>query len=180
MPSACVVEMSHTMSLMHDELPCKDNDDLCLGKPMNHKVYGGNVTILAGDALLEFAFEHMATTTMGAPSGRVVRAVGELAKSIGSKGLVAGQVVDICLEGLKDVRLEHLEFIHIHKTTALLEAAVVLRAIVGGRSNEEIKELRKFERCDGLLFQVVDDILNVTKPPKSWGRLLAMIWWPIC
>ncbi len=170
MPAACAVEMIHTMSLMHDDLPCMDNDDLRRGKPTNHKVYGENVAILAGDALLAFAFEHMATATVGVTPGRLVRAVGELAKSIGSEGLVAGQVVDICSEGLKDVGLEHLEFIHIHKTAALLEAAVVLGAIVGGGSNEEIEKLRKFARCIGLLFQVVDDILDVTKSSQELGK----------
>nr|CAN78430.1 hypothetical protein VITISV_032031 [Vitis vinifera] len=170
MPAACAVEMIHTMSLMHDDLPCMDNDDLRRGKPTNHKVFGENVAILAGDALLAFAFEHMATATVGVPPGWIVRAVGELAKSIGSEGLVAGQVVDICSEGLKDVGLEHLEYIHVHKTAALLEGAVVLGAILGGGSNEEIEKLRKFARCIGLLFQVVDDILDVTKSSQELGK----------
>lgn len=170
MPAACAVEMIHTMSLMHDDLPCMDNDDLRRGKPTNHKVFGENVAILAGDALLAFAFEHMATATVGVPPGRIVRAVGELAKSIGSEGLVAGQIVDMSSEGLQDVGLEHLEFIHVHKTAALLEAAVVLGAIIGGGSNDEIENLRKFARCIGLLFQVVDDILDVTKSSQELGK----------
>ena len=170
MPAACAVEMIHTMSLIHDDLPCMDNDDLRRGKPTNHKVFGEDVAVLAGDALLAFAFEHIAVSTVGVPPARVIRAVGELARSIGTEGLVAGQVVDICSEGLTDVGLEHLEFIHLHKTAALLEAAVVLGAILGGGSHEEVEKLRNFARYIGLLFQVVDDILDVTKSSQELGK----------
>ncbi|AEE86705.1 Heterodimeric geranylgeranyl pyrophosphate synthase large subunit 1 [Arabidopsis thaliana] len=174
MPAACAVEMIHTMSLIHDDLPCMDNDDLRRGKPTNHKVFGEDVAVLAGDALLSFAFEHLASATSSdvVSPVRVVRAVGELAKAIGTEGLVAGQVVDISSEGLdlNDVGLEHLEFIHLHKTAALLEASAVLGAIVGGGSDDEIERLRKFARCIGLLFQVVDDILDVTKSSKELGK----------
>ncbi|XP_047323327.1 geranylgeranyl pyrophosphate synthase, chloroplastic-like [Impatiens glandulifera] len=169
-PAACAVEMIHTMSLIHDDLPCMDNDDLRRGKPTNHKVFGEDIAVLAGDALLSFAFEILVTGTEGVPSKKIVRAVGELAKSVGSEGLVAGQVVDICSEGVKDVGLEQLEFIHIHKTAVLLEAAVVIGAIVGGGSDEEIEKLRKFARCIGLLFQVVDDILDVTMSSEELGK----------
>ncbi|XP_044506506.1 geranylgeranyl pyrophosphate synthase, chloroplastic-like [Mangifera indica] len=170
MPAACAIEMIHTMSLIHDDLPCMDNDDLRRGKPTNHKVFGEDVAVLAGDALLAFAFEHMAVSTVGIPPSRVVKVVGELAKSIGSEGLVAGQVVDLNSEGLKEVGLDHLEFIHQHKTAALLEAAVVLGAILGGGSDDEVEKLRTFARCIGLLFQVVDDILDVTKSSQELGK----------
>ncbi|KAK4426859.1 Geranylgeranyl pyrophosphate synthase, chloroplastic [Sesamum alatum] len=170
MPAACAVEMIHTMSLMHDDLPCMDNDDLRRGKPTNHKIFGEDVAVLAGDALLAFSFEHVATATKGVNSDRIVRVIGELAKCIGSEGLVAGQVVDICSEGLSEVGLDHLEFIHLHKTAALLEGSVVLGAILGGANDEEIDRLRKFARCIGLLFQVVDDILDVTKSSQELGK----------
>ncbi|KAL2551833.1 Heterodimeric geranylgeranyl pyrophosphate synthase large subunit 1 [Forsythia ovata] len=170
MPAACAVEMIHTMSLMHDDLPFMDNDDLRRGKPTNHKVFGEDVAVLAGDALLAYAFEHMAIGTKGVPSERIVRVIGELAKCIGSEGLVAGQVVDICSEGNSDVGLDHLEFIHIHKTAALLEGSVVLGAILGGANDQEVAKLRKFARCIGLLFQVVDDILDVTKSSQELGK----------
>ncbi|CAA2975505.1 geranyl diphosphate synthase large subunit [Olea europaea subsp. europaea] len=170
MPSACAVEMIHTMSLIHDDLPCMDNDDIRRGKPTNHKVFGENVAVLAGDALLSLAFEHMATTIKRLSSDRIVKMVGELAKCVGSEGLVAGQVVDIFSEGLADVELEHLEYIHIHKTAVLLEASVVLGAISGGANDEEIAKLRTFARCIGLLFQVVDDILDVTKSSRELGK----------
>ncbi|OMO56851.1 Polyprenyl synthetase [Corchorus capsularis] len=170
MPAACAVEMIHTMSLIHDDLPCMDNDDLRRGKPTNHKVFGEDIAVLAGDALLAFSFEHIAVSTVGVAPNRIVRAIGELAKSIGTEGLVAGQVVDIKSEGLTDVGLDHLEFIHLHKTAALLEAAVVLGAILGGGCDEDVEKLRKFARYIGLLFQVVDDILDVTMSSKELGK----------
>lgn len=168
MPAACAVEIIHTMSLIHDDLPCMDNDDLRRGRPTNHKAFGENFAVLAGDALLAFAFEHL-TCSKVAP-GRVVRAVAELAKSVGGEGLVAGQTVDIDSEGVSDVGLERLEYIHVHKTAVLLEASVVLGAIMGGGSDEEVERLRKFARCIGLLFQVVDDILDVTKSSEELGK----------
>lgn len=170
MPAACAVEMIHTMSLIHDDLPCMDNDDFRRGKPTNHKVYGEDVAVLAGDSLLAFAFQHVSSATVGASPVRILAAVGELAKSIGTEGLVAGQVVDIASTGAKDVGLDQLEFIHIHKTAALLEAAVVLGAILGGGNDTQVEKLRKFARCIGLLFQVVDDILDVTKTSEELGK----------
>ncbi|KAL0798551.1 hypothetical protein Bca101_053726 [Brassica carinata] len=173
MPAACAVEMLHTMSLIHDDLPCIDDDDLRRGKPTNHRVFGENVAVLAGDALLPFAFEHLVTATSHEVSPvRIVRAVGELAKAVGVEGVAAGQVADISSEGLdpSDVGLEHLEFIHLHKTAALLEASAVLGGIVGGGSDVEIERLRQFARCIGLLFQVVDDILDVTVTSQELGK----------
>ncbi|GLU13686.1 hypothetical protein SLE2022_303030 [Rubroshorea leprosula] len=169
-PAACALEMIHTMSLIHDDMPCMDNDDLRRGKPTNHKVFGEDVAVLAGDALLVYAFEHMAASTVGVTPARIVQAVGEFAKLIGSEGLSAGQVVDVSSEGLTDVGLDHLEFIHLRKTAALLEAALVLGAILGGGSDEELERLRKYARCSGLMFQVVDDILDVTKSSKELGK----------
>nr|QSL83315.1 geranylgeranyl pyrophosphate synthase like 2 chloroplastic [Nigella sativa] len=170
MPAACATEMIHTMSLIHDDLPCMDNDDFRRGKLTNHKVFGEHVAVLAGDALLAFAFEHIANSTVGVSPLRIVQVVSELAKAIGSEGLVAGQVVDIDSTGASDVGLEHLEYIHIHKTAVLLESAVVMGAIIGGGSVEEVEKLRKFARCIGLLFQVVDDILDVTMSSEELGK----------
>ncbi|KAJ8770776.1 hypothetical protein K2173_021423 [Erythroxylum novogranatense] len=170
MPAACAVEMIHTMSLIHDDLPCMDNDDLRRGQPTNHIVFGEDVAVLAGDALLAFAFEHIAVSTIKVSPLRIVRAVGELARAIGAEGLVAGQVVDISSEGLSEVGLEQLEFIHVHKTAKLLEGAVVLGAILGGGSDEEVEKLRNYARGIGLLFQVVDDILDVTKSSEELGK----------
>ncbi|KDO79466.1 hypothetical protein CISIN_1g038854mg [Citrus sinensis] len=163
MPAACSIEMIHTMSLIHDDLPCMDNDPLRRGKPTNHTIYGEDVAVLAGDALLAYAFEHIAVCTKGVSPARIVRAIAELAKYIGADGLVAGQAE-------KDLGIEHLEFIHEHKTAALLEAAVVLGAILGGGTDNEVEKLRTFARCIGLLFQVVDDILDLTKSSKELGK----------
>ncbi|KAM1179347.1 hypothetical protein ACFX2J_018395 [Malus domestica] len=163
--------MIHTMTLIHDDLPCIDNDDLRRGKPTNHKVFGEDIAVLADDALLAFAFEHIAGSTVGVSPTRIIRAVGELAKSIGFEGLVAGQVVDKNSEGLSDLGIEQLEYIHLHKTAPLLECSVVLGSILGGGSDSEIEKQRTFARYIGLLFQVVDDILDVTKSSQELGKM---------
>ncbi|CAN1160841.1 Geranylgeranyl pyrophosphate synthase, chloroplastic [Linum perenne] len=171
MPMACATEMIHTMSLIHDDLPCMDDDDLRRGKPTSHKMYGEDTAILAGDALLSLSFEHVAAETpLGRVSAeRVVRSIAELGSAVGAAGLVAGQIVDIASEGEK-VSLEQLEYIHIHKTARLLEAAVVCGAILGGADEDSIVKVRKYSRCVGLLFQVVDDILDVTKSSEELGK----------
>ncbi|CAL5061965.1 unnamed protein product [Urochloa decumbens] len=178
MPAAAAVEMVHTMSLVHDDLPCMDDDDLRRGKPTCHVVYGEPIAVLAGDALLSLSFQHMASVGNYPPDvdpekhpARVVRAIGELARCIGSEGLVAGQVVDLEMTGTSEtVPLERLEYIHLHKTAALLEASVVIGAIIGGGTEEQIERLRKYARSIGLLFQVVDDILDVTKSSEELGK----------
>ncbi|XP_047939649.1 heterodimeric geranylgeranyl pyrophosphate synthase large subunit 1, chloroplastic-like [Salvia hispanica] len=170
MPSACAVEMVHTMSLIHDDLPCMDDDDLRRGRPTSHRAFGEAVAVLAGDALLSLSFEHVASATPGVSPDRVVRAIAELGRSVGSEGLVGGQVADISSEGVSGVGLEQLEYIHLHKTAVLLEAAVVMGAIVGGAGDEAVERLRKFARRVGLLFQVVDDILDVTKSSEELGK----------
>jgi geranylgeranyl diphosphate synthase type II len=169
MPTACALEMIHTMSLIHDDLPCMDNDDLRRGMPTSHKVFGEDTAVLAGDALLALAFEHVASNTKNVSSDRVVQALAELGSAVGSKGLVAGQVVDIESEG-KEVSLSTLEYIHVHKTAKLLEAAVVCGAIMGGADATSVERLRKYARSIGLLFQVVDDILDMTKSSEELGK----------
>lgn len=170
MPAACAMEMVHTMSLIHDDLPCMDNDDLRRGKPTNHKVFGEDTAVLAGDALLTYAFEHIARDTTGVPADRVLRVIAHLGKAVGSEGLVAGQIVDIASEGDPTVGLETLEYVHTHKTAVLLESSVVCGAILGGASEDEISRLSKYARNVGLLFQVVDDILDVTKSSAELGK----------
>nr|ASQ40928.1 geranylgeranyl pyrophosphate synthase [Pelargonium graveolens] len=160
----------HTMSLIHDDLPCMTTTTCRRGKPTTHMFFRRDVAVFGRDALHFFAFEHLAAATKGVSPERIVRAIGELAKSIGSEGLVAGQVVDISSEGLGDVGLEQLEYIHLHKTAALLEGSVVLGAILGCGSDEDVEKLRIFARSIGLLFQVVDDILDVTKTSKELGK----------
>ncbi|XP_021296655.1 geranylgeranyl pyrophosphate synthase, chloroplastic/chromoplastic-like [Herrania umbratica] len=170
MPVACAVEMIHTMSLIHDDLPCMDNDNLRRGKPTNHKVFGEETAILAGDALLSLAFEHVASkTTKNISPDRVVRAIAELGSAVGSEGLVGGQIVDLASEG-KEISLNELEYIHLHKTAKLLEASVVCGAIIGGGNDGDVVRVRNYARSIGLLFQVVDDILDVTKSSEELGK----------
>ncbi|EOY03949.1 Geranylgeranyl pyrophosphate synthase 1 [Theobroma cacao] len=169
MPIACALEMIHTASLIHDDLPCMDNDDLRRGKPTNHKVFGEATAVLVGDALLSLAFEHIASNTRNISPDRVVRAIAELSTAIGSQGLVAGQMMDLESEG-KEVSLTELEYIHVHKTAKLLEACLVCGAKMGGGNTTDIEKVRKYARCMGLLFQVVDDILDVTKSSEELGK----------
>lgn len=171
MPAACSMEMIHTMSLIHDDLPCMDNDDFRRGKPTCHKVYGDDTAVLAGDALLSFAFEHIArATTKKVPAERVLRVLADLGTAVGAEGLVAGQIVDIASENDPTVGLDQLEYIHLHKTAALLEVSVISGAILGGASEEEIARLRNYAQYIGLGFQVVDDILDCTKTTEELGK----------
>ena len=171
MPTACALEMIHTMSLIHDDLPSMDNDDFRRGVPTNHKVYGEEIAILAGDALLSLAFEYIARETRGVPAERVLQVVVEVGKAVGAEGLVAGQVVDIKSEGAgATVGIDTLQFIHHHKTAALLEAAVVCGALLGGAGEDDIVKLRKYSRDIGLAFQVVDDILDITATTEELGK----------
>nr|APW83740.1 geranylgeranyl diphosphate synthase [Dunaliella salina]APW83741.1 geranylgeranyl diphosphate synthase [Dunaliella salina]QID75818.1 geranylgeranyl diphosphate synthase [Dunaliella salina] len=169
MPTACAMEVVHTMSLIHDDLPSMDNDDFRRGRPTNHKVYGEDIAILAGDALLSFAFEHVARATTGTSPERVLRVILELGKAVGADGLTGGQVVDIKSEN-EEVGLEVLQYIHEHKTAALLEASVVCGALVGGADDVTVEKLRKYARNIGLAFQVVDDILDCTQTTEMLGK----------
>ncbi len=169
MPTAVALEMIHTMSLIHDDLPAMDNDDLRRGRPTNHKVYGDAVAILAGDALLTRAFEMVALRSPGVPADRLLKVVGELSLVSGAPGLVGGQVVDLECEG-KEVDLETLEYIHLHKTGALLKACVITGALIGGADEDQLNSLRTYARGIGLAFQIVDDILDVTASSDVLGK----------
>jgi geranylgeranyl diphosphate synthase type II len=169
MPTGVALEMIHTMSLIHDDLPAMDNDDLRRGRPTNHKVYGEANAILAGDALLTRAFEMVALRSPGVPADRLLAVVGELSLAAGAPGLVGGQVVDLECEG-KDVDLDTLEYIHLHKTGALLRACVVTGALVGGASAELQAALVSYARGIGLAFQIIDDILDVTASSEVLGK----------
>lgn len=172
MPTACALEMIHTMSLIHDDLPSMDNDDFRRGKPTNHKVYGEEMAILAGDALLSHAFEYIGRETKGASADKVLRVIVDVGKCVGSEGLVGGQVVDIDSEGAgpENVTIETLQYIHAHKTGALLEVSVTAGAILGGASEEQIGKLERYAQNIGLAFQVVDDILDCTQSSEELGK----------
>jgi geranylgeranyl diphosphate synthase type II len=170
MPTACALEMIHTMSLIHDDLPAMDNDDYRRGRLTNHKVYGEDVAILAGDALLTYAFEYVATQTQGADPERVLRVIANLGKAVGGEGLVGGQIVDLASEGDPNVTLETLTYIHNHKTAALLEVSVTSGAILAGASDPEVEQLQTYAQHIGLAFQIVDDILDVTATSETLGK----------
>jgi geranylgeranyl diphosphate synthase type II len=171
MPFACAIEMIHTYSLIHDDLPAMDDDDYRRGKPTNHRVYGEGIAVLAGDALLNLAFEIMLGKIISYDFGdnRGIRAAYEIAKAAGVNGMIGGQVVDLESEG-KKVSKETLEFIHLHKTSALIEASVKAGAIIGEASKEEYKALEDYARSIGLAFQVVDDILDVIGNEEKLGK----------
>ena len=169
MPTAVALEMIHTMSLIHDDLPAMDDDDLRRGRPTNHKVYGEAVAILAGDALLTRAFEMVSLRSPGVPPDRLLKVVGELSLVAGAPGLVGGQVVDLESEG-KDVDLNTLEYIHLHKTGALLSACVITGATIGGADEALIAALRVYARGIGLAFQIIDDILDITASSEVLGK----------
>lgn len=170
LPTACALEMIHTMSLIHDDLPAMDNDDYRRGRLTNHKVYGEDVAILAGDALLTYAFEYVATATRGVPAERVLRVIAALGRAVGAEGLVGGQVVDLASEGNPDVTLETLDYIHNHKTAALLEVSVTSGAILAGAPEEDIDRLARYAQRIGLAFQIVDDVLDITSTPEQLGK----------
>ncbi|MGB3573328.1 MAG: geranylgeranyl diphosphate synthase CrtE [Phormidesmis sp.] len=169
MPTACALEMVHTMSLIHDDLPAMDNDDYRRGKLTNHKVYGEDVAVLAGDALLTYAFEHIATQTKGAEPLKILDVVARLGKAVGAAGLVGGQVVDLASEGTA-VDEQTLTFIHMHKTAALLEVSVTSGAILAGADSSAIDRLTRYAQRIGLAFQIVDDVLDITSTSETLGK----------
>ncbi len=170
MPTACALEMIHTMSLIHDDLPAMDNDDYRRGKLTNHKIYGENIAILAGDGLLAYAFEYVATHTQNVPADRVLQVVARLSRATGASGLVGGQVVDLESEGKLDTTLETLNFIHNHKTAALLEACVVSGGLLAGVSSADLQSLSRYAQNIGLAFQIVDDVLDITATNEQLGK----------
>jgi geranylgeranyl diphosphate synthase type II len=170
MPTACALEMIHTMSLIHDDLPAMDNDDFRRGKPTNHKVYGDDIAILAGDGLLAYAFEYVATHTKNVAPENIIRVVAALGRTVGAAGLVGGQVLDLESEGKSDITAETLSFIHTHKTGALLEASVVCGAILANAQPEDIARLSRYAQNIGLAFQIIDDILDITATDEQLGK----------
>lgn len=170
MPTACALEMIHTMSLIHDDLPSMDNDDYRRGKLTNHKVYGDAIAILAGDGLLAYSFEFVATQTQDVPAERIVKVIAQLGKAVGAAGLVGGQAVDLACEGKVDVSVETLDFIHKHKTSALLEASVLSGAVLANASAADLSRLTTYAQNIGLAFQIVDDILDITATQAELGK----------
>lgn len=170
-PAAVALEMIHTMSLIHDDLPAMDNDDFRRGKPTNHVLYGDDVAILAGDAMLSESFAHVARETKGVPAERVVKVLGILGDCVGPLGLAGGQVMDLKCEGKGvEVSYDTLVWIHTHKTAALLKAAVACGAVLAGASDEEVEKCNEYALKIGLAFQVADDILDLTASTEELGK----------
>jgi geranylgeranyl diphosphate synthase type II len=168
LPFACSLELIHTYSLIHDDLPVMDNDDLRRGKPTNHKVFGEAVALLAGDGLLTEAFRLMAGTSGVVPRAllKVIRLVGSAA---GYQGMVGGQVVDIQSEG-KPVDPSLVNFIHSHKTGALIHASVTSGAILGEGTEDQVNAISSYGEKIGLAFQIADDILDVEGDRETMGK----------
>jgi geranylgeranyl diphosphate synthase, type II len=165
---ACAIEFIHTYSLIHDDLPALDNDDLRRGKPTCHKKFGEAIAILAGDALLTLAFESIGATP--APAERRVAILEEVSKAAGTvNGMVGGQVADIEAEG-KRVEPQMLEYIHRSKTAALIRAAITAGGLCAGAAPEDVARLRRFGETIGWAFQVTDDILDVEESSAALGK----------
>jgi geranylgeranyl diphosphate synthase type II len=170
MPAACALELIHTYSLIHDDLPAMDDDDYRRGRLTNHKVFGEAIAILAGDALLTLAFRLVADNTALVNDARVLRdVIAELADAAGTSGMVGGQVVDIESEG-KAITAETLEYIHRHKTAALIRASLRVGALLAGGDGKAVAAIGEAGSDLGLAFQIVDDILDVEGSLEELGK----------
>jgi geranylgeranyl diphosphate synthase type II len=174
LPYACAIEYIHTYSLIHDDLPAMDNDDLRRGIPTNHKVFGEATAILAGDGLLTSAFEAMNKDMLlyfdsMEKLKRRVRAVYEISKGAGCRGMVAGQIADLEAENRQCTK-EILDYIHLNKTAALIKAAVRAGAHLGGADKKTLEDLDEYAENIGLAFQIVDDILDVSGSEEQTGK----------
>jgi len=172
MPAACAMEMIHTYSLIHDDLPAMDDDDFRRGRPTNHKVFGEAIAILAGDGLLTEAFKLMASPALSAgadPAARIA-VISEIATCAGSYGMVGGQVVDMESEGQLEMDLPTVQYIHTHKTGALIKASVVAGALLGGADEQQLAAIRRYGEAAGLAFQIADDILDIEGTTEEIGK----------
>lgn len=171
LPAACALEMIHTYSLIHDDLPAIDNDDLRRGRPTSHKVFGEALAVLAGDALLTQAFIVLSAPDFVKTVGpaKAAAAIHEIAQAAGSRGMVGGQTVDILSTG-KTLELPTLEYIHTHKTGALIRASVRVGGILAGARKKQLEILNRYGEKVGLAFQIVDDILDVEGKSEELGK----------
>lgn len=168
-PFACAMEMIHTYSLIHDDLPAMDNDDYRRGRLTNHKVFGEDMAILAGDGLLHHAMEVMADACFTNPCKKTTGALQSIAHGAGIHGMLVGQVVDVYFEG-EPLEGKTLEFIHINKTAAMIRAALKAGAILGGATEEETEKFALAGEKIGMAFQILDDILDVTSTVEELGK----------
>jgi len=171
-PAACAMEMIHTYSLIHDDLPAMDDDDFRRGNPTNHKVFGEAIAILAGDALLTEAFKLISDPrfAVGCAPAAQLAVIHEIATCAGSYGMVGGQVVDMESEGQPDIDLPTVQYIHTHKTGALIKASVVAGALLGGADERKLAAITRYGEAAGLAFQIADDILDIEGTTEEIGK----------
>lgn len=171
LPFACAIEMIHTYSLIHDDLPCMDNDDMRRGRSSNHKVFGEHTALLAGDALLTMAFETMLSeeAVRLAGSQSAAKAAGILAAAAGAHGMVGGQIIDLMSEG-RSISIETLKTMDECKTGALIVAAAKMGGVLGGANDTQLHAAEEYAKAIGLAFQIVDDILDVTSDTETLGK----------
>ena len=175
LPTACAIEMLHSQTLIHDDLPCMDNDDYRRGKPSNHKVFGEAVAVLAGDALLTYAPQIISKYSDNLSPVTKIRVLNEYFNYAGARGVIAGQVVDIESENnpnLKD-REKTLEYLHLHKTSDLFQLSMRTGAIIAGTDDDKIDAVTEFAKNFGLAFQIADDILDEISTFEQMGKTLG-------
>lgn len=169
-PYATAIEFIHTYSLIHDDLPAMDDDDLRRGKPTNHKVFGEGIAILAGDGLLTEAFRILSNPLYGKiKADTLLRVIYEISMAAGLRGMVAGQAYDLISEG-EEPNGEIVEFIHLHKTAAMIRASVKTGALLAEASEDKIDRLESYGEAIGLAFQIVDDILDIESTTEEMGK----------
>lgn len=175
LPAACAIEMLHSQTLIHDDLPCMDNDDFRRGQPTNHKVFGEANAVLAGDALLSFAPQIIVKHSNSLGAEKILKVLSEYFQAAGAYGVIAGQVVDIESEkgNVQGDKAKTLEYIHIHKTADLFNLALRSGAIIAGASDRELSIISDFGRKLGFAFQIADDILDETSTFEEMGKTLG-------
>jgi len=171
--AGCALELIHTYSLIHDDLPALDNDDLRRGKPASHKVFGDGIAILAGDALLTMGFKLLSQSLIIRPPYKQgLQIIIEVAEAVGSKGMIGGQVMDLQSEG-KKVDLKTISYIHKSKAAALITISAKLGGMLGNASEDKLKMLTEYGRKVGLAFQIIDDILDVEGSDEKLGKIVG-------
>ena len=174
-PTACAIEMLHAQTLIHDDLPCMDNDDFRRGKPSNHKVFGEAIAVLSGDALLTYAPEVILKYSDNLSPSTLIRVLHEYFKFAGARGVIAGQVVDIESEQAPEIKNkeETLEYLHIHKTSDLFKLSMRTGAIIADASDEDLSIITDFAEKFGLAFQICDDILDEISTFEEMGKTIG-------
>ena len=172
LPIACAIEMLHVQSLIHDDLPCMDNDDFRRGKPSNHKAFSESTAVLAGDALISYAIQVIIEKSKNLPAERVLKLIELFSNAAGVYGIIAGQIVDIASEG-KKIDGKTLEYIHTHKTADMFRFALKAGGVVAGVSNEVLEHLDELGLKLGIAFQICDDILDETSTFEEMGKTLG-------